>query len=91
MAGEYKAACGCKIHVAQWTAKRKVVTQESCSLHKAAADLLAGCKALLPEGWDNGVMDHIPGVQIARLAIAKAEGKEVQQMPDFIDEDDTEG
>ena len=41
MAGEYKSACGCKIHVAQWTAKRKVVTQESCPLHKAAPDLLA--------------------------------------------------
>jgi hypothetical protein len=44
MAGEYKSACGCKIHVIQWSAKRKVVTQESCSLHKAASVLLAAAK-----------------------------------------------
>ena len=47
MAGEYKAPCGCKIHVIQWTAKRKVVTQESCSLHKAAPKLLAAANEVL--------------------------------------------
>ena len=41
----------------------------------AAPDLLAALKALLPEGWDDGVMDHMPGVFAARSAIAKAEGK----------------
>jgi len=46
MAGEYKAACGCRIHVAQWTAKRKVVSQESCPLHKAAPDLLKALKRI---------------------------------------------
>lgn len=46
MAGEYKAPCGCKIHVAQWTARRKVVTQESCPLHKAAPALLAALKRI---------------------------------------------
>lgn len=46
MAGEYKSACGCKIHVAQWTSKRKIVTQESCLLHKAAAETLAERDAL---------------------------------------------
>lgn len=90
MGGEYKATCGCAIHVIQWSTKRKVVTQKSCTLHLAAADLLAACKALLPQGWDDGVMDHMPGVKMARLAIAKAEGRETQQ-PDFVDEDDTEG
>jgi hypothetical protein len=39
VAGEYKSACGCKIHVAQWTAKRKIVTQESCPMHKSAPDM----------------------------------------------------
>lgn len=73
MAGEYKAPCGCKIHVAQWTAKRKVVTQESCPLHKNAAALLAALKVLMPEGWGDGDMDHMPGIKQARIAIALAE------------------
>lgn len=70
MSGEYKSACGCKIHVAQWTAKRKVVTQESCPLHKAAPELLEALKTiescLSPD--DN---DH--AAQKVRAAIAKAE------------------
>lgn len=41
----------------------------------AAPDLLAACKALMPEGWDEGHMDHMPGIKLARLAIAKAEGR----------------
>lgn len=44
MSGEYKATCGCAIHVAQWTAKRKVVTQKSCPLHLAAKELLEAAK-----------------------------------------------
>jgi len=55
MAGEYKATCGCKIHVAQWTAKRKVVSQESCPLHKAAPELLAAAKAVW-ELLENGTL-----------------------------------
>lgn len=42
-------------------------------LMEAAPDLLQACKALLPEGWDDGTMDHMPGVELARKAIAKAE------------------
>jgi hypothetical protein len=90
MGSNYKAPCGCEIHVIKWSSKRKVVSQKSCALHLAAADLLTACKALLPSGWDDGVMDHMPGVKIARLAIAKAEGKH-EEFPDFVDEDDTEG
>jgi len=82
MAGEYKAPCGCKIHVAQWTAKRKVVTQESCPIHKAAPDMLKALKALLPKGWDTGTMDHMPGVKLAREAIAKATGQETIALED---------
>lgn len=41
----------------------------------AAPELLEACKALLPEGWDDGVMDHMPGIKLARLTIAKAEGR----------------
>lgn len=37
-------------------------------------ELLAALKAIMPEGWgDDDVMDHIPGIKQARLAIAKAE------------------
>lgn len=36
MAGEYKSPCGCTIHVAQWTAKRKIVSQMRCTFHKQA-------------------------------------------------------
>jgi len=85
MAGEYKAPCGCKIHVAQWTTKRKIVTQQSCSLHKAASDMLYALKVLLPKGWDTGTMDHIPGVRLARLAIAKATGIEKIELEDSLD------
>ena len=40
-----------------------------------AHELYAATKALMPEGWDDGVMDHMPGIKFARLAIAKAEGR----------------
>jgi hypothetical protein len=74
MSNEYKAPCGCVIHVIQWYTKRKVVSTKWCALHSSAKDLLSACKTLLPEGWNDGVMDHMPGVKKARLAIAKAEG-----------------
>ena len=44
---EYKSQCGCKIHVAQWTSKRKLVSVKQCPLHKAAPALLEACKAAL--------------------------------------------
>lgn len=51
------------------------VVLANARLIAAAPDLLAACKALLPAGWDDGVMDHIPGIKLTRLAIAKAEGR----------------
>jgi hypothetical protein len=37
-------------------------------------ELLVALKAMMPRGWDkDATMDHMPGVKIARLAIAKAE------------------
>lgn len=42
----------------------------------AAPNMLTALKALMPEGWGHDdTMDHMPGVKLARLAIAKAEGK----------------
>ncbi|MHB8272785.1 hypothetical protein [Bradyrhizobium sp.] len=32
-------------------------------------------RGLLPPGWDDGVMDHMPGVKAARLALEGAEPK----------------
>lgn len=47
-------------------------TIATARLMAAAPDLLAACQALLPEGWDDGTMDHMPGIALARAAIAKA-------------------
>lgn len=48
---------------------------EEAAFYAAAPDLLAACKALMPDGWDEGHMDHMPGIKLARLAIAKAAGR----------------
>jgi hypothetical protein len=48
--------------------------EANARLIAAAPELLAACKALMPEGWDEGHMDHMPGIKLARLAIARAEG-----------------
>jgi len=70
MAGEYMSTCGCKIHVIQWTSRRKVVTQQSCPLHKNAQELLESLKGLLCVA-DRRTIEF----DAARKAIAKAEGK----------------
>lgn len=44
-------------------------------LMAAAPELLEALKELLPQGWGDDTMDHIPGVKKARMAIAKAEGR----------------
>jgi hypothetical protein len=41
----------------------------------AAPELLEALRALMPAGWDaDDTMDHMPGIRLARAAIAKAEG-----------------
>jgi hypothetical protein len=44
LAGDYKAPCGCEIHVIRWSSSRNVVSQKSCALHKAAPELLQACQ-----------------------------------------------
>jgi len=44
----YRSTCGCEIHVAQWTSKRKIASLKNCAVHKAAPELLAACKAAEP-------------------------------------------
>jgi hypothetical protein len=76
MGGEYKATCGCAIHVAQWTAKRKIVTQKSCPMHLAAKDMLAALKAW--EHWysgDSSEFNRDNAREDGLKAIAKAEGE----------------
>lgn len=42
----------------------------------AAPNLLAALKAVVPAGWlDNDTMEHMPGIKLARAAIAKARGQ----------------
>ncbi len=41
----------------------------------AAPELLAALRGLLPKGWGDGTMDHVPGVAAAHAAIAKALGQ----------------
>lgn len=33
---DYRSPCGCVINVAQWTAKRKLVSVKYCAFHKGA-------------------------------------------------------
>lgn len=47
MAGEYKSPCGCTIHVAQWTAKRKLVSQTRCTFHKQAEAVAGEIKEIM--------------------------------------------
>lgn len=50
-------------------------TVDDANVLAAAPDLLAAVKALLPRGWRDGHMDHMPGVKLARLAIDRAKGR----------------
>jgi hypothetical protein len=51
------------------------MAEPNARLIAAAPELLEAVRALLPEGWgDDDTMDHMPGVRLARLAIAKAQG-----------------
>ena len=43
----FKSTCGCEIHVIKWSAKAESVTVQSCSLHKAAPDLLSASKEIM--------------------------------------------
>ncbi len=44
----------------------------------AAPQLYEALVALMPEGWgDDDTMDHMPGVKLARAAIAKARGEPI--------------
>lgn len=45
---------------------------DNARLLAASPQLLAALQKLLPQGWDDGTMDHIPGVKEAREAIAAA-------------------
>lgn len=79
MSGEYKSSCGCRIHVIQWTSKHKVVTQESCPLHKHAKELLDAlrkCRYRLGQLAGPKDDDANRAVLTADTTIAKAEGRQ---------------
>lgn len=80
MSGEYISPCGCKIHVAQWTAKRKVVSQDSCAIHKNAKDLLRAAEAILPDLWEENLehdqeTDYERRIVAFRAAILHSQGQ----------------
>ena len=82
MAGEYRSSCGCKIHVAQWTAKRKIVSQESCAIHKNARELLRAAEAILPFLWEENFereqeTDYERSVVALRVQILRSQGQNV--------------
>ena len=73
MAGEYKSPCGCVIHIAQRTAKRKVVSQQSCPLHKHANDLQEALFLLLSMIEIEALIpDSVSYMKKAREALAKS-------------------
>jgi hypothetical protein len=49
------------------------LSQADAALIAAAPDMLEALKELLGDWGADDVMDHMPGVRAARLAIAKAE------------------
>lgn len=66
--------CGCLIRSARENGQGELWISY-CRLHGTAPELLDALKAMMPEGWgDDGMMDHMPGIKQARLAIKKAEG-----------------
>jgi hypothetical protein len=62
-------------------------TLEAANVLSAAPELLEAVRALLPRGWRDGSMDHMPGVSIARMALAKAEGRLVRMRPGMEDKE----
>jgi hypothetical protein len=34
---EFRSGCGCQIHVAQWTTKRKIASVKYCNVHSGKA------------------------------------------------------
>lgn len=68
---------GCK---AAWKAYDDALDEMTSELRRLDASVRAmseALEALLPEGWgDDDVMGHIPGVRLARAALAKAEGRQ---------------
>ncbi len=48
---------------------------QAATVKKQRDDLYKALKEMLPEGWGDGTMDHMPGVLLARTAIAEMEGE----------------
>lgn len=41
------------------------------SIKEQRQELYEALAGLMPEGWDTGIMDHMPGIKSAREALAK--------------------
>lgn len=73
----YKANCGCEIHIVKWNYKTEVASVKHCPLHKAAGDLLEACKAIFDSFQHFHTSDEpkITAFQKLTEAIVKAEGR----------------
>ena len=68
--------CSCRAHVAykaDGADNIRVILEkvEWCPKHGAVDELVAALEAMVPEGWDDGTMDHMPGIKQARAVLAK--------------------
>jgi len=59
------AACDCGAMISEVV--RKLASDK--------AELIAALEELMPEGWDDGTMDHMPGIKQAREALAKVKAQ----------------
>lgn len=76
-AGRHPLAVSMPANSKQYFCESDGTREANANLIAAAPELYEALMALLPEGWgDDDTMDHMRGVKLARLAIAKAEGRE---------------
>ena len=70
--GDPVGACGCKL-----VRTERGLTMQDCALHAAAPELLEALRSVLPNvpGWESKDFSGRPWLELAKRAIAKAEGK----------------
>lgn len=69
---EFRSQCGCEIHVAQWTSKRKIASVQQCPMHKSAEEM---CRTL--EACVNALRSYQHGNVATDLAMEMADKAEV--------------
>lgn len=70
---DFKAPCGCEIHIIKWSSQRDIASVKSCPLHKAAPELLAALESIVNCPDYNDIHTH--QLLDAKAAIKKAKGE----------------